>query len=222
MIVLTQQFNEIFDKLNQLYFENKLPRIKYKIANSKCYFGRFIAKNVTKDCWISMSSVLINNIQDFEDTLAHEMIHYYIWYFNIRDSSSHGVVFNDFMWKINRQGLHKITVSGKAQNLENKETFDIKHGFLCKTKDNPYQLFVFFIKENKINEYKQRLEISIKNNTWCLEYKYFTTNNEFFKLQCVCNKSLRGQYLTLSKLNELGIDYDKPKATQVIDLDDML
>lgn len=221
MIVLTQQFNEIFDKLNQLYFENKLPRIKYKIANSKCYFGRFIAKNVTKECWISMSSVLINNIQDFEDTLAHEMIHYYIWYFNIRDSNSHGVVFNDFMWKINRQGLHKITVSGKAQNLENKETFDIKHGFLCKFTYKPYHIFVFFINKNKINEYKRHLEV-LKRTKRLIEYKYFTSNNEYFKYFSECTKSLRGQYLTLSKLNELGIDYDKPKTTQVIDLDDML
>lgn len=221
MIISTQQFNEFFDKINQLYFENKLPRIKYKIANSKCYFGRFVAKNAN-DYYISISSVLLNTIKDFENTLAHEMIHYYIWYFKIKDSSSHGYVFQDFMRKINSYGLHKITISSKSQRPENKEGFEIKHGFLCKTKDNPTHIFVFFINKNKINEYKKRLEFSVKSKSWCLEYKYFTSNNNFFKFSTECTKSIKGTYLTESKLNELGINYNKPNTSQIIDLDDML
>lgn len=46
-----------------------------------------------------------------EDTILHEMIHYYIGYHQLRDTSPHGELFRSHMERINRAGNRHIRVS---------------------------------------------------------------------------------------------------------------
>ena len=55
--------------------------------------------------------------EELDDTLLHEMIHYYIFHKRITDTSPHGRVFRQLMHDINsRYGRH-VTISNKRCNL---------------------------------------------------------------------------------------------------------
>lgn len=54
--------------------------------------------------------------RELEDTIIHEMIHYYIAYNNIKDTSAHGRVFRQMMAEINEQYGREITISHRKSD----------------------------------------------------------------------------------------------------------
>ena len=49
-----------------------------------------------------------------ENVVVHEMIHYYIHYNNIQDTSAHGAVFRKMMNDINTRFKRHITISDRS------------------------------------------------------------------------------------------------------------
>lgn len=52
-----------------------------------------------------------------QDTILHEMIHYYIAVNHLRDTSTHGQLFRREMKRINEQGNRHITISYRLTKL---------------------------------------------------------------------------------------------------------
>ena len=52
-----------------------------------------------------------------QDTILHEMIHYYIAVNHLRDTSSHGRLFRQEMKRINNEANRHITISYKMDKL---------------------------------------------------------------------------------------------------------
>jgi len=71
------------------------------------FFGR-VVRNENYCLRISTSFDL--SVPELEDVVIHEMIHYYIALNNIKDSSTHGVVFKRMMAAINAEFGRNITV----------------------------------------------------------------------------------------------------------------
>lgn len=133
----TLQFlNERFDKFNRMIFKQPLPRPEMHISSAKTFMGQFKTErhgfgggNVTYHLTLSNRYNLPEEV--LEDAVIHEMIHFYIFHFRLRDSSSHGPVFRKLMNEINSRFGRHITVSHRCtpEQLESDKTK--AHSIVC-------------------------------------------------------------------------------------------
>ena len=70
------------------------------------------------DYCISVSNYYQLTLEEIDDVLIHEMIHYTIAYTGLKDTSPHGIVFRGMMDKINRTFDRHITISMRTRNLQ--------------------------------------------------------------------------------------------------------
>ena len=82
-----------------------LGKVRYR--RERRIFGHL--RNV--DFQIRLSSEFDLPENEWDDVIIHEMIHYHIALNNLRDTSTHGVVFRGIMDEINRKYDRHITVS---------------------------------------------------------------------------------------------------------------
>lgn len=120
---LTNKFNEY----NNLMFSGKLPLIPILLSDVSSFVGKCECKikrtsngnKVHEDFRIKINSRVDYHESVIEDTLIHEMIHYFILYNNLIDTSAHGAIFKSIMNSINTNYGRHISVSHKPTTSEN-------------------------------------------------------------------------------------------------------
>ena len=88
-----KEIKEVFNTWNEKAFENKLPLPIIELTETKTFLGQFCQpKGVfwDKEPKIRISNYYDRSFEDYVNTIVHEMIHYYIYHFKIKDSSPHG------------------------------------------------------------------------------------------------------------------------------------
>ena len=110
-----------FTFLNNQCFEGKLKPVNIVLSNASTFLGRlcFVRKRVWGKVRLSDFLIRISVRYDMEesviiDTLLHEMIHYYIASFNIKDTSSHGEVFKKIMNALNARFGYHLSITHKV------------------------------------------------------------------------------------------------------------
>lgn len=113
-----------FDHFNALCFEGELPPIPIVLTKAGTFLGKVEYKgrrglfglvSGNTDFRIKISTCFDLPQEELEDVVIHEMIHYYIAWHNIKDSSTHGKIFRNIMEQLNgRYGRH-VTVSHKSK-----------------------------------------------------------------------------------------------------------
>lgn len=63
---------------------------------------------------------------EWEDTIIHEMIHYYIGVNGLKDTSVHGQIFRKMMEYINKQFGRKLTISHKSTPEQREQIYNAK------------------------------------------------------------------------------------------------
>jgi len=128
MIADIAYIQQRFEEYNRLYFGGELPPIPIRLSNAKGFLGKVCYKRVRKKVnlfgflggkteYRNTDFVLrINTRIDLpeevvEDTILHEMIHYYIAYHQWQDTSTHGQLFRREMQRINQVGNRHISIS---------------------------------------------------------------------------------------------------------------
>lgn len=108
-----------FDRFNRIIFGDKLPVPLFELARATTFLGQYKCRSERGVMMhtLRFSSVLQLEERDWEDIVIHEMIHYYIGYFFIKDTSPHGQVFQRFMRQINQAFGRHVTVSRRASSL---------------------------------------------------------------------------------------------------------
>lgn len=114
-----------FKKYNAMFFNNELPWILIKIGRSKRNFGIYHTTTSRSTGKILKQHIMISKYYDqtskqYDETLIHEMIHYYIRYKGIKDSGSHGIKFIKLMNEINRISDFNITIKGDSSEMTSK------------------------------------------------------------------------------------------------------
>ena len=115
-------------------FEGKLPPVPIKIGNSKgrlgtCFYTvlrRPGQKPVNAFFHLRFSSAFDLPEEEWEDTIIHEMIHYFIGVNQLEDTSAHGPVFVHMMNTINEKFGRHLTVSHKSTKEEREQAIDTK------------------------------------------------------------------------------------------------
>ena len=139
MTPTVEYLEERFDTFNRMCFEGALPRIPIKLSSARSFVGRLQYRPVRdwrgrtvrrEDFVLRISTRFDLPEAEVEDTLIHEMIHYWIALEGIKDSSTHGKVFRAKMQEINgRYGRH-LSISHKSTPEElDRDTRISKHYF---------------------------------------------------------------------------------------------
>lgn len=118
---------ERFEYYNSLCFDGRLPLINLRLSSSLRTLGTLrhprhrTSSTMPSEITLSISNRLDLDTVVVEDTIIHEMIHLYIFWNKIKDTSVHGVHFRKIMNHINLTHGRHITVSHKG-NTEEKKT----------------------------------------------------------------------------------------------------
>ncbi len=126
-----------FDDCNMKYFEGKLPVPMFDLLHSFRTCGYFhcdyeqvwFSKRLYNFC-ISMTDYYDFTPKQFEDILVHEMIHYYLAYFGIDKSCSHGREFKKMAKRFNQMyGLNITKLLDISQYKRREGTPTISYWF---------------------------------------------------------------------------------------------
>lgn len=122
MTLTTDILRTWFRQFNADYFGDELPvprlvlsKARTRLGTMACKCQRRLLKRVYTDFTIRISTYYDCNEREYQETLLHEMIHYYIMYNRIPDTSSHGRVFREMMQRLNSQYGWHITVSSSMR-----------------------------------------------------------------------------------------------------------
>ena len=121
-----------FDEFNALIFEGALPSVPVVLSNAASYVGMCTFKSRRRpfrapehyDFKLRISTRFDLPEAEIEDTIIHEMIHYYIRLNGIRDTSAHGKVFRRMMADINSRFGRHITVSHRTTREQREAALD--------------------------------------------------------------------------------------------------
>lgn len=130
---------EKFRYFNHLCFGDALPEIKIIINNSRRSLGMFVhpgrsagnPKSRIRECSLKFSQRFDLDQPIIDDTIIHEMIHFYIWYNDLNDTSTHGHIFRHFMKDINLKHSRNITVTHRCSETELNSDTHHRNNFIC-------------------------------------------------------------------------------------------
>jgi len=129
MDITVKYITRKFDEFNKQMFAGKLPMLPIRLSNAKTFLGVCTYKKRRgKDGRIERYDFALRiNVridlteEEVEDTIIHEMIHYYIGYYQIEDTSAHGKIFRQMMNTINERYGRHITISHKASKAQKEQ-----------------------------------------------------------------------------------------------------
>ncbi len=132
MIPTIEYVQQKFREFNVTMFDGKLPEPPISITNAKTYLGVCAFRKHRKwhgrleysDFKIRISRRFDLSRDEIDDTIIHEMIHYYIGLFSPADMPGHSALFRRMMADINtRYGRH-ISVSHRLSAEQQEQATD--------------------------------------------------------------------------------------------------
>ena len=119
MIPTIEYVQQKFREFNRQMFDGKLPEPPVSITNAKTYLGVCAFRKHRKwngrleysDFKIRISRRFDLPQDEIDDTIIHEMIHYYIGLFSPADMPGHSPLFRKMMADINERFGRHISVS---------------------------------------------------------------------------------------------------------------
>ncbi len=142
MIATLDYIKQKFDEYNTLIFEGRLQTLPFRLSSARTFLGvvRCKRKRNVDGTWhyfdfefaISTKIDLPENV--VEDTILHEMIHYWIFSNQMQDSGPHGCIFKQKMAEINRRFDRNISVAHKNTKEDRDNDTEIRQHLICITK----------------------------------------------------------------------------------------
>lgn len=116
-----------FDAYNARFFGGQLPPLPIKLSHAKGFLGKVCFTRQQKGLfgrYYNTNFVLRINVRIdlpeelVQDTILHEMIHYYIAVNQWHDTSAHGTLFRREMARINAEGNRHISIAHRLNEAE--------------------------------------------------------------------------------------------------------
>lgn len=188
----TIQFaTEKFREFNRLMFEGKLPEVPILMSDSRRALGmlkyerkrNMLGQMVCSNFRIYISRRYDLQQDEVEDTLIHEMIHLYIAYNDLKDTSQHGDRFKHHMNLINRKFNRNITVSNKDKSINDTDIHACAH-YICETHWQDGKRYITCCARTRIFDVnEQALE-----HPGCMSIRWWFTLNPYFNRYPKCLK----------------------------------
>ena len=139
MIATIDYLERKFDEFNHTIFEGRLKTLPLRLSSARTFLGhlRYRRKRRFWGGWkydnfqLVISTAKEMNEQMLEDTIIHEMIHYYILSNQLQDTSAHGKLFRKMMNEINTRFGRNVTISHKSTEEEMEQDCEIRSHLIC-------------------------------------------------------------------------------------------
>lgn len=187
---------EQFSRFNATYFGNELPTPHIVIAHARTFAGKFlfrrrdrlrVQKVKDRDYTIKISDFYDLPEREVQNTLLHEMIHYYIEYRGIKDTSPHGDVFKSMMEHLNGKGWNiTVRVNTDTASIAERNSVAAVRTVLALRTDNGK---LFFSVVNP--KFVERLERKIRLSPNIVFHKWLKSSDAYFQ-RFPAVRSLRG------------------------------
>lgn len=196
-----------FRQFNADYFGDELPVPRIALSKARTRLGTMSCRRVRKllswtytDFTIRISTYYECSEREYQETLLHEMIHYYIAYKNISDTSSHGKVFRQIMQQLNNEHGWNITItSGKETKLKpaqaNKAPATYHLVLALELNDGGRMLTV--VNKRSI----RRVYDALRNCRNIVNHRWYVSLDPYF-LDFPCVRSLRARRVSIDVYNE--------------------
>lgn len=123
-----------FQEFNAQMFDGKLTMPPIQLSRARSFVGQCVARKRRTllrgtqlfDFRLKFSICFDLTEQEWEDTIIHEMIHYYIGVNGIKDTSAHGQVFRQMMETFNQRFGRKLTISHKSTPEQKELLYNAK------------------------------------------------------------------------------------------------
>lgn len=139
MIATTAYAAERFAHFNHLIFNDELPPLTILPSRARTYLGRYecdVRRRLLGRAERCNHRMRINTTYDLpeaeiDDIIVHEMIHYFISFKGLGDTSAHGRTFRAMMDDINaRHGRH-ISISRRRSAQMDSEDQRVRRHYVC-------------------------------------------------------------------------------------------
>jgi hypothetical protein len=179
---------EKFREFNRRMFDGKLPELPISVTNAKSYLGVCLYRNRFKwngkreyyDFKLRISRRIDLSQDELDDTIIHEMIHYWIGLFSPDDMPGHSPLFRKMMTDINQRFGRNIRVSHRlsAEQLEQAIDNRPKKHVVARVvlKDGRTGIKVIPCLERHIRRYRRGMMASGKVSS----IKFYQTTDPFF------------------------------------------
>lgn len=173
-----------FDEYNELCFEGKLKPLPFKLSNAKSFLGAvfFQREKNPDDTWHYYGFVFkISTVMDLpedvvEDTILHEMIHYYIMSNQMQDTAPHGELFIAKMKEINRKFNRNLSISHHTTKEEHDSDKRVQQHIICVSRLKTGRRGVTVATKSRLFE----LWDAIPNIPQMAEWKWFLSTDSYF------------------------------------------
>ena len=136
---------EKFDEFNRQCFGGTLRPLPIRLSRARTYLGQIAYKRRRKfsllgwrqggveyyDFQFRISTLLDLPQEEVDDTILHEMIHYYILSNQLKDTSTHGRLFRKIMNEINAKYGRHITISHRRTKEEYEQDTVHRQHLVC-------------------------------------------------------------------------------------------
>ncbi len=206
MELTVQLLRDWFGQFNTRYFGGELPEPRLAVNKSRRLLGQFSCKKVRKGLFrgyktvgytIKVSEYYDLSMHEYQSTLLHEMIHYYIMYTCKKDTSAHGRLFRQWMQRLNQDGWN-VAVSSKTDRYAiRQQPSDAQYLLLVlKTRDGKHFLSV-------VNpSYRTYIERQISLSSVIIDYHWLVSRDTRYA-HWVRVRSLRGKRITETEYHTL-------------------
>ena len=128
-----------FDEFNALCFNGQLLPLPIRLSRARTFLGKveYKRRRQPDGSWhyfdfVFVISTLIDMPESLvEDTILHEMIHYYIFQQQLQDTSSHGVIFRRIMNELNERFNRHVSVRHKLTAADHEADTQRRQHLVC-------------------------------------------------------------------------------------------
>lgn len=194
-------------------FAGQLPKLPIELSDAKtflgvCAFKTRKGKDGKKICYdfkLRINTRIDLPETEIEDTIIHEMIHYFIGYNQLEDASAHGPMFLHMMNSINAKYGRHLSVSYKVTKEQREQAIDAKQHWrvvaVVKFKDGRYGIKVLpRIQQRIVNYYTkvgsskdvERVELYMSNNVYFNRFPNSSVLNAHYVDIEEINKNIKG------------------------------
>ena len=184
MIATIDYVERKFKEYNEQMFEGKLKPLPFKLTTARTFLGQvrcFREKN-PDDTWhymnfqFNISTKVDLPEREVEDTIIHEMIHYYILSNQIQDTGPHGEIFLRIMKEINVKYNRNLSVTHKTTEKEKDQDTEIRQHIICVTRFKTNQIGITIANKSKLFQLWDELPKVPK----VAECNWYVSNDPFF------------------------------------------
>lgn len=168
MTITINEVKSLFNEWNKKAFNNELPAPSFELMSTKRMLGQFKWRKIGANQLgyiIRISTYYDRPFEYYVDTVVHEMLHYYIKYKGIKDTSSHGKIWKERAKELSRKFGLNISRTNPAggdacdavkEKLEAKKISKYEYAIVCKMKDGHYAASV--VPSSKVYSFMPRLK----------------------------------------------------------------